>query len=708
MYSSQVQNVTSFFYSQAFADGLRATAAILMPAVIGSYTNHFESSIFISLGAMCTSFTDAPGPLRHKRNGMLACAICLFLVALITTLVNTNILLMGATIVVVCFLFSMLNVYGSRAGAVGNAAILVMILTMDRPIAANQVVIYPLLITTGALYYAVLSLLLYILQPYKISQRALGTSIRETASYLSLKADFYNPELPLPELYGKLLTQQINVHEKQDAVRELLFKSRQIVEESTMQGRRLVLSFVEIVDLFENVTATYYDYQELRNQYAETGILEKIERVLKQSATELDNIGIAIHAGNTFKSSFDHDARLRQLKVEIDSINVQGIPTRVLKRILVNIRRIFVNTQAIANYLKSEDLPASNVDHGRFVSRQDFSSKMFFDNLTFHSSIFRHSLRVTIACIVGFWVVKSLASGHHSYWILLTIAFILKPAYSLTKKRNIQRIWGTIAGAAIAVIIFIVVPSKTAQFVLMVLFMLGTYSFMRINYLAMVMFTTPYVLLLFQFLGLGLLQVAEERVLDTIIGCVIAFSAGHFLFPKWEAQELQQHMSKMLQANLDYLTKVIDVLKGRNLSMTEYKLVRKEVYVASANLAAAFQRMISEPKSKQASKREVYQFVVQNHVFFSNIASVATTLLHQTPVQHSQEALVLAKKAGNRLRRTLGIDKKDMSPDQYVSNELQPHSSAEEKSLIEHLEFIGKLSSDIEKTTEKIKAKTIE
>src|SRR4029078_6731217 len=165
------------------------------------------------------------------------------------------------------------------------------------------------------------------------------------------------------------------------------------------------------------------------------------------------------------------------------------------------------------------------------------------------SSVFRHALRVMIGCIVGYMIVHIFTYGHHSYWILLTIAFILKPAFSLTKQRNIERIIGTIAGGAIGVIILIFIPNKNVQFAFLVFFMIGNYSFMRINYLAMVIFVTPFVLILFNFLGVPFIDVAKERILDTVIGCAIAFSAGYFLFPTWESQGLKTYVTDILKSN---------------------------------------------------------------------------------------------------------------------------------------------------------------
>jgi len=51
------------------------------------------------------------------------------------------------------------------------------------------------------------------------------------------------------------------------------------------------------------------------------------------------------------------------------------------------------------------------------------------------------------------------------------------PAYSLTKKRNFERLMGTLAGAFIGLLILYFIPDRTVLFVLMIFFMIGTYVF---------------------------------------------------------------------------------------------------------------------------------------------------------------------------------------------------------------------------------------
>lgn len=85
-------------------------------------------------------------------------------------------------------------------------------------------------------------------------------------------------------------------------------------------------------------------------------------------------------------------------------------------------------------------------------------------------------------------------------------------------------------------------------------------------------------------------------------------------------------MADMLKANSEYLDIIYRRLAGENISVTNYKLARKSVYVNTANLAAAFQRMLSEPKNKQSKGTEVHKFVVLSHVLSSYLANLSIAI----------------------------------------------------------------------------------
>ncbi|MEO7835614.1 MAG: FUSC family protein, partial [Ginsengibacter sp.] len=391
------------------------------------------------------------------------------------------------------------------------------------------------------------------------------------------------------------------------------------------------------------------------------------------------------------------------LKEKIDAMPDKE-NTFMLKKILVNLRNLGEKTDAILNYFK-EDISLkgklrSRKEYSRFVTHQKINWPVFKNNLTFQSSIFRHSLRVMITCGAGFAVSKLLSHGHHSYWILMTIIIILKPAFSLTKKKNSDRLLGTIGGGVIGLLLLYFVHDKTILFLLIIFFMLGTYTFKTLNYIVMVIFLTPYVLILFHFLGLGALNVASERLMDTAIGSALAAMASYFLFPQWESRQLQTYMANVLKANIHYLKKLKELFCGNKISSLDYKLVRKELFVSTANLSAALHRMLSEPKNKQRHRKEIYEFVVLNHVLSSNVASLAAVMIHKE--NSFKEFIYPVKSSINILEESLfKLDKNYASEENNttIANTSQIDNKTTNTQLKEQLDFIYKVSTDIGKIT---------
>ena len=701
----RTQQIRYFLFSQYLADGIRVTLEIAIPALIFSLLGQVETGMTISLGALCVSISDGPGPVVHKRNGMLYCNIFVFIMALVTGFLNHTIFSLGLLILASSFLFSMFSVYGNRAASIGTAALLIMILRMSSIYPPATVITDSFLILAGGLWYMAIALLFYRITPYRPAQRSLGDCIHETAKYLAIKSEMYNLKSDLNSQYKKLLEQQIVVNEKQDAVRELLFKNRQLLKESTRTGRVLVLTFVDVVDLFEHIMATWYDYASLREKYASTGILEDVSLIIKRIAGEMNNIGEAIQSNSSYQKQFELIPSLEKLKQKIDALNDKG-STMMLKKILVNLRNLGEKVDEILKYFDEKISHTgklrSSKEYSRFVTHQKINGAVLKNNLTFKSSIFKHSLRVMIACGAGFTIAKLISQGHHSYWILMTIIIILKPRFSLTKQKNFDRLIGTIGGGLVGLLILAFVHNTNILFGLILFFMIGTYTFVRLNYIVMVIFLTPYVLILFHFLGLGATNVASERLSDTAIASFLAFLASNFLFPHWESHDLRGYMASVLKANISYLQKLKEFLYGNKMLSIDYKLVRKELFVSTANLSSAMHRMLSEPKNKQKDRKLIYEFVVLNHVLSSNIASLTATMSNSDEPS-SREVVKKVNRTISNLKNNLVLLDKSYTEteEEQRNNFLIPEKAATDPQLNDQLNFLCKVSEDIGKVTKK-------
>ncbi|SDY53183.1 FUSC family protein [Hymenobacter psychrophilus] len=717
MFADQARQLRYFFSSQEFSDGLRTTLAILVPGLALGWLGQLQAGVTMSVGALCVSLTDTPGPPLHKRNGGVAAVVLTGLMALLTGLVQPYPWLLGALVVAVSFWFTMLLVYGNRAGAVGTAGLLVMILLLDKPIPPGYSLNYAGLVVAGGLWYLALALALNRLRPYREAQQALGEAVLAVAGFLRLKAEFYRSGTNLEADYRRLVAQQVRVSEKQDGVRELLFKTRQLVSESSDTGRRLVLTFVDLVDLYEQITITSYDYAELHRRFEAGGLLDAFAGEIDALAAELERVGFAIQGNYTYHAAgSDPLAGLNQLKARLDALEAdpaQSGSVLPLRKVLVNLRNLVARLQDMQGYFAAEAAIATpaarplqtsgtgSLDLDRFVAHQQFTLRQLTGQLTMRSGIFRHALRMLVASLIGF-IITEILSGHHGYWVLMTITYMLKPAFSLTKQRNIQRVMGTLLGGVLGAVMLWLISDQLLLLALMVGFMVVSFSFARINYLVTVVFMTPFVLILFSFLGQGYVRVVQERIFDTVLGCSIAFVVSYALFPRWESEQLQGVLRPVLRANLNYLRTLQQALLGSPIALLDYKLTRKEVYVSSANLGAAFQRMLSEPRAKQRHPAEVHELVVLNHILAANVAAITSALLaDEIRPGVSAAGLKTLRQAQQQLRRgLLRLGEPDV-PEEFPPAPA-PTAETEDAQLGEQLEFIQKLSGDINRITETV------
>ncbi len=718
MFHRPIRSVHDFLLSTYFADGLRITLGVLCPSLIFAQYGLLQYGMTCSLGALCVSVVDTPGPIVHRRNAMLITTALITLIFIVVGLSNSNVYFTAFLLVCFSFIFSMFFVYGTRAAAIGTAALLIMVLSIDDVRPWQEVVFSSGLIFAGSIWYTLLSYLFYRIRPFRLVQQTLSDSIHEVSLFLRAKARFYHQNIDYDENYAELLQLQVLVHEKQDDVREILFKTREIVRDSTPEGRFLLLVFVDMVDLFEQVMSTYYNYKQLHEQFDSSGILAHYESVIIKIADELDDIAFALKTGGTpsLPTSLIEDvATLRKEITELETNNTAGkyntLGIIALKNIEVNIENILTRVKTINSYFNKKEkknLKAREIDVDRFVTRQTIDPKLLYENITFSSTTFRHSLRVATVMLIGYILAKSL-NFSHSYWILLTILVISKPGFSLTKQRNYERLIGTVVGAFLGMGILVYVQDKNTLFVILLFCMIGAYSFQRKNYVVSVVFMTPYILVLFDFLGMGSLSVARERIYDTLIGSGIALLASYSLFPNWEYEKLKQAMLSILRANMKYFEEVIQLYANGLNNLTNYKVARKEVYVTTANLASLFQRMFSEPKSKQIIMTELHQFTALNHHLSSYIATLSLYKKeHAFKVDNFDEFKPVVQNTTYLLNLAIENIQQNKGMPSNVPlirskfNE-SDQDQTEEVVVAEQLDLIQKVAYDIVKLSEKIK-----
>jgi uncharacterized membrane protein YccC len=729
-YIREYKKYSSSYY---FSEGVRTTTAVMVPLLIAAYFNALPTGVALALGAMCVGVTDNTGPIHHRINGMVATILLVFLTSLLTGFILHYTWLLAVFICMMGFACSFIGVYGVRAGNIGGAGLLIMVLSIDEKYDPGQLIRKALLIGAGGLFYLTIALLLYRLRPYKLIQQALGDELLATANYLRTRAAFYAPEVDYNATYQQLLEQQVQVHNKQQLVREMLFKTREIVQESTHISRIMMMIFLDSVDLFERIMTSQQDYRQLHSAADELNVLPTYGRFINRLAAEAENIGLALQEGKSSLPDAALQDDLIQLEFEFDrqraaQMNNLNIETFIsLRQILNSLKDLFSRIEILHRYTSFDQKIGAakqlQIQYDKFVAPSEFNLKLLSNNISLSSNIFRHAVRVGIALLAGFFLSRLLPFGH-GYWILLTIVVILKPAYSLTKTRNIERLMGTFTGAVIGGVALWVFKDARILTLLMIVGMVVAYSMIRLKYLVSVIAMTAYILIAFHFLKPGNFSaIFQDRLIDTVAGSAIAFIATLAIAPKWEHQQIQELITMAIKANAKYFQFVTKPFLGENLTNHDYKLHRKEAFVQLANLSDAFQRMLNEPKRYQKNIQFIHQIVVADHMLSAHIATLSSyhPLALHFPAQKFRPIIDAAMQhlsaAANGSPRPEGADQFSAIEENFIIREelkqlLQKRSGelnngsfetatrkelSALKSLVDQFEYIYKISIELEK-----------
>ncbi len=627
--------IKKFATSQYIYSAVRISLAIVVPSIILAHFGLLKDFFLFPLATSFVGLTDQPGPFIRRRNSLLLAVLFFFIVTVVTSLLKDYPLLIYIEIIVFGFFFSMIGVYGPRLAAIGSLSLVVMAIFIDGHLTGTHIVKSSLIFLAGSLCYVLIFLVVSRIQPYKLAAQLIGENYIELGEYLRIKAKYYRQNEDFKKVNMAVISQQIIIKNLQEETRETVFETRKIVNEATTTGRLLVLMFLNSIDLHEKIFTSESDYTKLQKNFGGTGMLTSMGNYLEIAADELTNIGIALQSGTKAKPLHNIDEEIDKVyqqyfELRNKNLNAENLDQFMVLRLILN--RILSVTDELKMMYRvfSQDIKlakslSTGLDLNQFLPRENNRKfQVFRNNLSIKSGQFRHSIRIVLALLLGYFISQLSVLGiGHSYWILITTMAIMRPAYATTKHRNLLRLYGTAVGAVLAYIILITIHNSTVLFVLFLLNMILCFSFLKAKYFWAVLFMTIYIFLSFNFLKPGNVnQIFKDRILDTIIAGVVAFAISYFVLPVWEHTQNPDFLRKAANSNLKYFKNVMSVfLKSPEFSLQQYKLSRKDALIDLANLSDNFQRMISDPKNQQKKMEHIHQFVNIAHLITAYIAS---------------------------------------------------------------------------------------
>ncbi|KUN24200.1 hypothetical protein AQJ23_21750 [Streptomyces antibioticus] len=212
-------------------------------------------------------------------------------------------------------------------------------------------------------------------------------------------------------------------------------------------------------------------------------------------------------------------------------------------------------------------------------------------NVALSAASWRYGLRLAL-CIGVAQVLVSILPVPRSYWVALTITFVLKPDFGSVFSRALLRALGTVAGLVIAAAVLAEVPRGWWDVPVMLVLAPLIPALTPRGYGYQTAAITPVILLLSDILNHQGTALLVPRLLDSLMGCGIALVAGYLLWPESWHTRVGDRLAKAVDDTAAY---VESAFGGDPTDPPARARTRRRLYRDLSVIRTEFQRALTEP-----------------------------------------------------------------------------------------------------------------
>lgn len=591
---------------------------------------HSHLSISLCLGVMAYAIVENDDNHIGRQKFLFAILGCFFIASSSVELLMPYPVFFAIGLLLSSFIFMMTGIFGSQYTKVGFGAILIAIYTMVGHQPGVNWYEQPLLLTLGALWYGIFSIIWNFYSPNRSLREQLAQLFFTLSRYQQRKSSLFN-EVEVhnhKSLYG--IRQQLAIHNISIMAR--LQQSKNIIQsraktcKKQKELQQLNQLYIVAEQIHERVIASQYLYSQLENSFGKSKILEGYHLLLLELSENFYLLGASI----TDKKTYQHTRsltwtmtaladQLTLLKQKSQRVNEEHEAMLALQAIYDNIKGVDELLKSVTNKI---NLPTIVVDSENSVLKQPLWRKILA-SFSPHNSTFKHAVRISISLLFAFIIQQSLQLDH-GFWLLLTVLFVCQPSFSETRKRLIQRTLGTLIGLFIGYPLLLLITDIPTQIFFMISSAFFFFCYLRTNYALGIVFITLFVMFVFNLLTGEGIDILPARIIETLMGGVLSVLAISIIFPDWQFQRFPSLVKNLLTLSNRYFNVVSTQYQYGRSENLNYRITRFQTFQADAKLTSAWQSMLFEPTSKQQLNNEIYALVNRCDALVSYISALAS------------------------------------------------------------------------------------
>ncbi len=520
------------------------------------------------------------------------------------------------------FVVTMFGAIGKRYSTVAFGALLVALYTVLTYTPNTPWILNPLLILLGAILYSLSSLFVFFLFPNRAVQENVGDVFSALADYFAEKAQIFDPDDNQDQAHQlPLAVKNAKVIQAFNACQTTLFY-RIRGQQRRVEIMRMMKVYFSAQDIFEKVSADYFDYQQLAEKLKHTDLIFRIQRLLILQGKACADLAESLQLNTTYTYDMRIDRCLQGL---VQSLAYYQQNQRLNYEDLVLIKTLIESLQAVDWQLRHIDNVQYQAEKYDLHPVQIMGFKNMWlavrNNFTFKSPLFRHAIRLSLVVFVSCIIVESLQL-HLGYWILLTAILVCQPNYYATKVRLKQRILGSLLGVFVASLLPYMQPTLVLDLGIIVITSSLFFFFRNNNYSYATFFITVQVLVSFYVMGFDIANAMFSRMADTLLGTVIAFVASAYLWPDWKYWKLNQVSLQSIKADAKYLLFIITQLQVGHCDPLKYRIARRQAQDNASNLSDIINIMNNDHKKYAERLPQAFELLQLNYTLLSYISAL--------------------------------------------------------------------------------------
>ncbi|QXI28142.1 YccS family putative transporter [Pseudomonas vanderleydeniana] len=602
--------------------------------------NEMKLLIPLFLGVIACALAETDDSWQGRLNALAVTLVCFSVAAFSVELLFPYPWIFVIAMALAAFGLTMLGALGERYGAIASATLILSVYTMigvdQRGGEVTNLWHEPLLLVAGAAWYGVLSVLWQAMFSNQPVQQSLAKLFRELGYYLKLKSSLFEPirQMDVEARRLELARQNGRVVAALNTAKEIILHRVGNGRPGSKVSRYLKLYFLA-QDIHERASSSHYPYNALAEAFFHSDVLFRCQRLLRQQGKACRELAASIQLRQPFVYDASFAEALGDLHASMEHLRIQSNPA--WRGLLRSLRALAANLSTLDRLLSAASNPDSLAD-ATDSSLLDRSPRNFKDvltrlrtQLTPTSLLFRHALRLPLALSVGYGMVH-LVHPSQGYWIILTTLFVCQPNYGATRRKLGQRIIGTAFGLTAAWALFDLFPSPLIQAFFTIAAGLVFFINRTTRYTLATAAMTLMVLFCFNQVGDGY-GLFLPRLLDTLLGSLIAGLAVFLFLPDWQGRRLNKVLANTLSCNSLYLRQVMQQYGQGKSDDLAYRLARRNAHNADAALSTTLANMLMEPGHFRKEADVGFRFLVLSHTLLSYLSGLGAHRENQLPAE---------------------------------------------------------------------------